>query len=555
MKLSLLTTVSLYLFAIHLIFATNGLGLRPQSSMKRLRRLLSPQPRYPLLLPPIRGHQESRDANKTPSFGGGNGGGNGGGRTRKRGHRTISPRKRTRPSLKKSLQQQQQQQQQQQKHQQKNANENRLPYEHILRARYRDYEDRERRNQKLRLLAEENDKKKKKKALLQKESESLNSQYHHGNYPNPNRQTYQDTAQPALTQDDQGLSYPEFDPYAVPIPPRGQNMMPLSKGPRYQFQPQPVLPEPMPFTDSSEADTYPNAPERDDDPYPYQEREPQSSKGFSPPRGFQAEAFNPGYQPTGFKDEAPGHYSLDPPPPTSTNAKRKHFNIHRHNQKPKHVSYNVKNQFQGGGYEESSPLPAVPSSLIGHRPDMNKQALVTEAPESALRWVDSKFIHNQHGTFTNQVLTEFVNTLNQVQEKARSLGDMNRAEVQLNPNGRNHFSPLNDWSNYHKQFTFLVNDNVDAEMPIDHEEAGQSYRRSDQSPDYDYEDKPEDKRRYSPQERSTGITARSDPGYERHHHREEEVEPFTSDPLPPPGNPVYDGYTKIDQLYRSNYWD
>ncbi|XP_059097221.1 putative uncharacterized protein DDB_G0291608 isoform X2 [Tigriopus californicus] len=363
MKLSLLTTVSLYLFAIHLIFATNGLGLRPQSSMKRLRRLLSPQPRYPLLLPPIRGHQESRDANKTPSFGGGNGGGNGGGRTRKRGHRTISPRKRTRPSLKKSLQQQQQQQQQQQKHQQKNANENRLPYEHILRARYRDYEDRERRNQKLRLLAEENDKKKKKKALLQKESESLNSQYHH---------------------------------------------------------------------DSSEADTYPNAPERDDDPYPYQEREPQSSKGFSPPRGFQAEAFNPGYQPTGFKDEAPGHYSLDPPPPTSTNAKRKHFNIHRHNQKPKHVSYNVKNQFQGGGYEESSPLPAVPSSLIGHRPDMNKQALVTEAPESALRWVDSKFIHNQHGTFTNQVLTEFV--------------------------------PLENWQSYHQAFSSLVNSNVDSNV-------------------------------------------------------------------------------------------
>lgn len=339
MKLSLVTSLSIYFFAIHLIFDTYGLGLKPQSSVKRFRRLKSPQPRFPFLLPPIRG-QESGDVEKTPNFGGGggnNGGGNGGGRTRKRG-RTISPRKfqRTRQNLKKPS----------------GANENRLPYEHILRARYQDYEERERRqerHQKLRLLAQENQKQKQAK----QESASHNDHYH----------------------------------------------------------------------DSSHDDNYPMVSENDN--YP---EHPSPSKGFNPPRGFQAEAFNPGYKPSGFKEKAPGYYPSD----SQTNAKRKHFNIrHNHNHKPEQDSYD---NFGVSGYEESSPLPAVPSSLIGHRPDMNKQALVTEAPESALRWVDSKFIHNQHGTFTNQVLTEFV--------------------------------PLENWQSYHQAFSSLVDSNVDSKRPI-----------------------------------------------------------------------------------------
>jgi len=41
------------------------------------------------------------------------------------------------------------------------------------------------------------------------------------------------------------------------------------------------------------------------------------------------------------------------------------------------------------------------------QPDPFKQALVTEAPETKKRWIDTGFIHNQHGTFTDQVLTEF----------------------------------------------------------------------------------------------------------------------------------------------------
>ena len=38
---------------------------------------------------------------------------------------------------------------------------------------------------------------------------------------------------------------------------------------------------------------------------------------------------------------------------------------------------------------------------------MSKQSIVMLEPEKK-RWIDSSFIHNQHGTFTNQVLTEFV---------------------------------------------------------------------------------------------------------------------------------------------------
>ncbi len=76
-----------------------------------------------------------------------------------------------------------------------------------------------------------------------------------------------------------------------------------------------------------------------------------------------------------------------------------------------------------------SVLPAVPESLSGNpvrlhlrkniycttsttfssssQPDMNKQDTVTEAPAKEKRWIDSSFIHNQHGTFFNQVLGEF----------------------------------------------------------------------------------------------------------------------------------------------------
>jgi len=32
---------------------------------------------------------------------------------------------------------------------------------------------------------------------------------------------------------------------------------------------------------------------------------------------------------------------------------------------------------------------------------------VTEAPEGDARWIDTGFIHNQHGTFTYQVQKEF----------------------------------------------------------------------------------------------------------------------------------------------------
>ncbi len=38
---------------------------------------------------------------------------------------------------------------------------------------------------------------------------------------------------------------------------------------------------------------------------------------------------------------------------------------------------------------------------------MNKQDIVTESPAKEARWIDTQFIHRQHGTFTNQVLTEF----------------------------------------------------------------------------------------------------------------------------------------------------
>lgn len=240
------------------------------------------------------------------------------------------------------------------------ANENRLPYEHILRARYQDYEERERRqerNQKLRLLAQENQKQKQAK----QESASHNDHYH-GNYQNPRKQTYQETSIPKLTQDDDNLSFEEFDPYAVPLPPKGKYMVPISKG-MNQHHPQPVLPEPMPFTDSSHDDNYPMVSENDN--YP---EHPSPSKGFNPPRGFQAEAFNPGYKPSGFKEKAPGYYPSD----SQTNAKRKHFNIrHNHNHKPEQDSYD---NFGVSGYEESSPLPAVPSSLIGHRVSIGQKS-------------------------------------------------------------------------------------------------------------------------------------------------------------------------------------
>lgn len=107
------------------------------------------------------------------------------------------------------------------------------------------------------------------------------------------------------------------------------------------------------------------------------------------------------------------------------------------------------------------------------------------------------------------------------------------------------FSPLNDWSNYHKQFTFLVNDNVDAELPIDHEDVSQLNRRSD-SPNGS------ENRHDTPQQRSIGI---NQPPEYRKHTPEEYDEPDYSAALPPPGNPVQDGFNKIDQLYRSNYWD
>ena len=38
---------------------------------------------------------------------------------------------------------------------------------------------------------------------------------------------------------------------------------------------------------------------------------------------------------------------------------------------------------------------------------MTKHETVTEAPEKERRWIDTGFIHNTHGTFTSQVLTEF----------------------------------------------------------------------------------------------------------------------------------------------------
>ncbi len=75
-------------------------------------------------------------------------------------------------------------------------------------------------------------------------------------------------------------------------------------------------------------------------------------------------------------------------------------------------------------------LPAVPKSLAGNQvstcpgkcqvrfpqflsnslhfqPDLDKHDLVTEAPQGKKRWIDTGFIHKQHGTFIEQVLTEF----------------------------------------------------------------------------------------------------------------------------------------------------
>ena len=41
------------------------------------------------------------------------------------------------------------------------------------------------------------------------------------------------------------------------------------------------------------------------------------------------------------------------------------------------------------------------------QPNMDKYKVVTYKPADKGSWVDSSFIHNQHGTFTNQVMNEF----------------------------------------------------------------------------------------------------------------------------------------------------
>ena len=41
------------------------------------------------------------------------------------------------------------------------------------------------------------------------------------------------------------------------------------------------------------------------------------------------------------------------------------------------------------------------------QPNMDKYGVVMYEPADKGSWVDSAFIHNQHGTFTNQVLNEF----------------------------------------------------------------------------------------------------------------------------------------------------
>ena len=45
--------------------------------------------------------------------------------------------------------------------------------------------------------------------------------------------------------------------------------------------------------------------------------------------------------------------------------------------------------------------------LLFFQPNMDKYRVVTYEPADKGSWVDSAFIHNQHGTFTNQVLNEF----------------------------------------------------------------------------------------------------------------------------------------------------
>ncbi len=81
---------------------------------------------------------------------------------------------------------------------------------------------------------------------------------------------------------------------------------------------------------------------------------------------------------------------------------------------------------EGGGEEEGRPAGGAKVALgkSGTRqnffvdektqfnfdfsqPDLTKHETVTEAPEKEKRWIDTGFIHNTHGTFTSQVLTEF----------------------------------------------------------------------------------------------------------------------------------------------------
>ena len=100
-------------------------------------------------------------------------------------------------------------------------------------------------------------------------------------------------------------------------------------------KPEPVLPEPVPFADlgESERDEYSGydafdsqeekpkrrRPSSDDRPKrdyqlppPLPPREVEPVKEFGPPRGFKPSAFSGGYEPSGFKQEAPGFFPGEP---------------------------------------------------------------------------------------------------------------------------------------------------------------------------------------------------------------------------------------------------